>query len=392
MGPPPVRFIALALGLIIGALLLRRTHHLPALEFLAPTPPAPAPEKFLHASADAPWAQRPAGADPAYNARGGRENATLLMLARNSDVAGAVQSVRSLEDRFNARYNYPWVFLNEEPFSEEFKRRVGVLTSAPVTFGLIPREHWVQPAWVDEPRASASRAAMEAAGVIYGGSLSYRNMCRFNAGFFFRHALLQQYAYYWRVEPGVAFHCDVGASPASPDPFVTMREGNKVYGFTIALYEYASTIPSLWATAVDFVRKHPHFLAPASALAFLSDDQGATYNLCHFWSNFEIASLDFFRSPAYTQYFDFLDEAGGFYYERWGDAPVHSIGAALFANASQVQFFEGVGYEHPPFAHCPVREAVWRAGRCGCEPKESFDLAAYSCLDKWRAVAGVGRE
>jgi alpha 1,2-mannosyltransferase len=44
------------------------------------------------------------------------------MLARNSDLEGAVKSVRELEDRFNRKYNYPWVFLNEEPFSSDFKR------------------------------------------------------------------------------------------------------------------------------------------------------------------------------------------------------------------------------------------------------------------------------
>ena len=53
-----------------------------------------------------------------------KANATLLMLARNSDLDNAVKSVRRLEDRFNRRAGYPWVFLNEEPFSDEFKRCV----------------------------------------------------------------------------------------------------------------------------------------------------------------------------------------------------------------------------------------------------------------------------
>ena len=43
------------------------------------------------------------------------------MLARNSDVDGAVNSVREVEDKFNRKYGYPWVFLNEEPFSDDFK-------------------------------------------------------------------------------------------------------------------------------------------------------------------------------------------------------------------------------------------------------------------------------
>lgn len=51
-----------------------------------------------------------------------RANATLLMLARNSDVDDAVRAVRELEDRFNHKHHYPWVFLNEQPFSDDFKR------------------------------------------------------------------------------------------------------------------------------------------------------------------------------------------------------------------------------------------------------------------------------
>ena len=53
-----------------------------------------------------------------------RANATLLMLARNSDVDDAVRAVRELEDRFNHKYRYPWVFLNEQAFSDDFKRYV----------------------------------------------------------------------------------------------------------------------------------------------------------------------------------------------------------------------------------------------------------------------------
>jgi alpha 1,2-mannosyltransferase len=50
-----------------------------------------------------------------------RANATLLMLARNSELYEAISSVKAMEDRFNRRYNYPWVFLNDEEFTDEFK-------------------------------------------------------------------------------------------------------------------------------------------------------------------------------------------------------------------------------------------------------------------------------
>lgn len=51
-----------------------------------------------------------------------RANATLVMLARNKELEDVVFSMKQLEDRFNKNYNYPWVFLNDEPFTEEFKK------------------------------------------------------------------------------------------------------------------------------------------------------------------------------------------------------------------------------------------------------------------------------
>jgi hypothetical protein len=57
------------------------------------------------------------------------------------------------------------------------------------------------------------------------------------------------------------------------------------------------------------------------------------------WSNFEIADMDFWRGEAYSKFFEFLEAKGGFYYERWGDAPVHSIAASLFARPDQIHFF-----------------------------------------------------
>lgn len=42
------------------------------------------------------------------------------------------------------------------------------------------------------------------------------------------------------------------------------------------------------------------------------------------WSNFEIADMDFWRGEAYTEFFDYLDKHGGFYYEvRVSLLPIH---------------------------------------------------------------------
>ena len=65
----------------------------------------------------------------------------------------------------------------------------------------------------------------------------------------------------------------------------------------------------------------------------------------------------------------------GFYIrttQRWGDAPVHSIAAALFAGVDKIHFFREIGYEHSPYTHCPAEEATWKRDRCTCDPAHSF--------------------
>ncbi|KAF7329250.1 GPI-anchored wall transfer protein [Mycena kentingensis (nom. inval.)] len=178
-----------------------------------------------------------------------------------------------------SRHHYPYVMLNDEPFTDEFKSLGWYLGNT--------------------DRATAGRDRLVEQNVIYGGSVSYRNMCRFNSGFFFKHPLMLK--------------------------------------------------------------------------TVTSHDNGNTYNLCHFWSNFEIADMNFWRSKAYQDFFEYLDSKGGFYYERWGDAPVHSIAAGLFASKDQLQFFEEIGYEHNPYTHCPLDPKMWERGKCGCNPAGSFD-------------------
>lgn len=208
-------------------------------------------------------------------------------------------------------------------------------------------------------------------------------MCRFESGFFFRHELLKKYDYYWRVEPGIRLYCDLDY-----DPFRFMKENNKKYGFTLSLKEYESTIATLWQTTKDFMKAHPEHIAADNAMSFISDDGGHTYNLCHFWSNFEIGDLNLWRSKAYLDYFEHLDKAGGFFYERWGDAPVHSIAASILLPKNQLHFFDDIAYWHNPFTHCPTTEADRIKGKCICDPKNNFDWKGYSCTTKYFDING----
>lgn len=140
------------------------------------------------------------------------------------------------------------------------------------------------------------------------------------------------------------------------DPFIHMERANKTYGFTIAVKELRETVPNIFRYASAYKRVNnitsqglwEMFAEPAGGpedVSLPTDDpkykpalpkeilssepgsagvpdvdpeamEGETYNMCHFWSNFEIARLDWFRSKEYNDFFNMMDRSGGFWMER----------------------------------------------------------------------------
>ncbi|CDK29721.1 unnamed protein product [Kuraishia capsulata CBS 1993] len=315
-----------------------------------------------------------------------RENATFFSLVRNSDKFGLLKSIRSVEDRFNGRYHYDWVFANDEPFTKEFIETVSSFCSGTSKFVQIPKEMWSMPKFIDQKKATKTRRAMRRKRVKYGFSESYRHMCRFNSGFFYDLPVMKDYRYYWRVEPDVDYRCDI-----LYDPFTVLRENEKVYGFNMAPLELHTTVETLWDQVLNYQEKYPDKVAPDNNMAFLSDDDGKSFNMCHFWSNFEIADLEFFRSDKYRHFFDYLDRAGGIYYERWGDAPIHTMAVSLLLSKDKLQFFPSTGYFHEPNQDCPRAFDVRVKGRCDCSAKDEFTWGHRSCIPKFFDVHGFER-
>jgi mannosyltransferase len=125
-----------------------------------------------------------------------------------------------------------------------------------------------------------------------------------------------------------------------------MSDNSKTYGFTINIYDDPHTLPSLWPETLKFLADYPEYLSHRNSLYWLTDSsqrpdvnmKANGYSTCHFWSNFEIGDLEFWRGEAYEAFFKHLDRTHGFFYERWGDAPVHSIALGLFMDASKIHW------------------------------------------------------
>lgn len=142
--------------------------------------------------------------------------------------------------------------------------------------------------------------------------------------------------------PQVHFFCDIDY-----DVFRFMRDNNMKYGFNMNILDDARSFPSLWSRTRSFINAHPELIHPDADLDWLLDSHNSgDYNNCQFFSNFEIGDLNFFRGEANEKYFDWLDRGGGFYYERFGDAPIHTLSVAMFVPKSEIWFFRDIGYQH----------------------------------------------
>lgn len=325
--------------------------------------------------------------DPETQANAPRANAALVVLARNSELQGVIQSIKSMERHFNRWFNYPYVFLNDGDFNSTFKETILNHTSSPVEFGKIDPDMWGYPDWANVEVAREGIRKQGDKAIMYGGMESYHHMCRFYSGFFYKHELLLKYDWYWRVEPDIKYFCDL-----TYDPFIHMERAKKTYGFTIAVKELKETVPNIFRYASAYKRVNnltskglwEMFAEPAEMPVSLETEdpkykpplpeeilsteagqgglpdvdpeamEGEIYNMCHFWSNFEIARLDWFRSKEYNDFFDMMDRSGGFWMERWGDAPIHSLAAGALLSPKDIHYFRDIGYRHTTIQHCPA--------------------------------------
>ncbi|KAI3407049.2 KTR4 [Candida oxycetoniae] len=314
-------------------------------------------------------------------------NATIIALVRNAESGKLGQSIKRFQKSFNDKFNYPYTFINDQPFTDKFKERIKRYTNdAPVEFVTINPKNWDKPQFIDEAKEAKEMQIMHSHDVAYAQKASYHNMCRFYSGSFYNLPELQKYKYYWRIEPQVDFYSDV-----TYDVFKYMEATEKIYGFVIGLYDIEETVKSLWPETLKYLNTGDNYkyVNENGSFQWLIEDLqnpernkvAGGYSTCHFWSNFEIGDMDFFRSEAYNNWFKYLDSTGGFYYERWGDAPVHSIGVSLFADKSKIHWFRDLGYSHDPYFNCA--NTPFTKG-CSVGKFSKYEhLNNHNCLMNW---------
>jgi hypothetical protein len=159
--------------------------------------------------------------------------------------------------------------------------------------------------------------------------MGYRHMCRWFSGEIYKHPSLQDYEWYMRLDSDSFL-----LSAFKNDIFEEMEEKNLTYAYMSELDKDEDfVVGGLFETTKQY-----------AALNNLPLTQ--TWNREMYYTNFEIGKLQFFRSSEYQKYYNYIDQNGGIYYSRWGDAPIRWLALNMLLSQEAIHCIKDVCYQH----------------------------------------------
>jgi len=173
--------------------------------------------------------------------------------------------------------------------------------------------------------------------------LGYKYMCWFFTGKVFDHPALQKYKYYWRLDTDSFVLEEI-----KYDIFERMRERGCYYGYRFITHEGPPVTNDLWQTFINWTVTMqfppPHNSWVWRMISPRYDFQ--EYTGFMFYNNFEVVDIEWFKNDDYRSLFKTLEDAGGFWHWRWGDAPIRTLGIGYLMEPEKICLMGGFCYDH----------------------------------------------
>ncbi|KAG6110130.1 hypothetical protein E4U14_002927 [Claviceps sp. LM454 group G7] len=252
--------------------------------------------------------------------------AALVTLAHENDLEPLLSSMSQLEDSFNNRYKYDWVFFGVETLSERFRQLTSNATAATCIYE-VACQNIVDPrrfnnvchSQAGSTRTYTAQTPSPTRGDLSESMQSIRQIQRWNNGPFAKEKRLQTYDWFWRIEPG----------------WPLRRSDQTVVEETVS--------------------------SPAEAFTSWLRTFGALSDM----PKFEIGSLGFFRSYSHQVLLEHFDESGSQHDEGLRDILVPSISASIFLPQKSVWNFrqKNRSLPHPPDSTPQPKLKLWHLMR-----------------------------
>ena len=277
-------------------------------------------------------------------------NGAISILTHRNNIHRLAKMLTLFYKNFNQYYDYPIVIFHEDfdssiiaeiiskvDFPPSFLAQLKDSTEEEVyeakerALNLKFRQiEFAIPAWLDKSKIPERTPCS-----FNTSTIGYRHMNRF-LSYEVSKILHEEmgYEWLWRLDDDSYIH-----EPIGYDVFRLMKENNKLYGYTNIVQDDAKCVMGLWEEAERYIDTFK--LQPSM---FSRWTKGAV-----FYNNFEISHASVWLSDEYRMFFNHIDQNGGIYYHRWGDAPIRSIGVSLFLDNDDIHHFSDIAYEHAPF-------------------------------------------
>lgn len=289
-----------------------------------------------------------------------KSRSAIYFLVKMERSSLMTEALRSIYSKFIKKFDYPIILFHEEKLSEQLK--LDLRTDCPkcnlffqmINFS-VPTKYKKDLHLIDKllaKDAGKGRICSRAEDV------NYRTMCRFQSYLVYLEPILDGLEYTWRLDDDSRL-----LSPVNYDVFMFMKNKNLIYGWTIVTQDEVLCVKNLWEVVklyaeIKLLNRTTYFYKWPYPLIYMN--------------NFEISSVQFFKSENYIKFISYLDELGGIYRYRWGDAPIKTLAVSLFAPLSQVHYFEDIVYDHGGMKNPPNLERVkinWQI-----HPKKIFEF------------------
>lgn len=316
-----------------------------------------------------------------------RVPAALVTLVHRKDLYYTIDLIRNVEDRFNHKYKYDWVFLSEEDIADSFKEVVGSFVSGNAHFRPINRKNdWAIPADINRNQLMTNMQELDMNGVPEGGSTTFRLRSKFLSRPIVDY--LPEYRYFIHIGNNIKLYCDM------PDIFADMKSNGAKLAYTISSSGTPHATNGLTDLVSDFMRNNKDIVRKDHWIdSFV--EPGKTF--CEFAPGFIAWDLDFLRSDSFNRWYKDVDESSGIFYNRWSETSIQTLAAALFLSPREVQFLGDVGIYDGGRVNCPTDHSTRLSNKCTCpfdpridrnERNKIFTYSESSCTPKFLSLKG----
>jgi alpha 1,2-mannosyltransferase len=318
-------------------------------------------------------------------------NAAIFILTQNT-VERKIYlktSLYFLFRNFNKKFNYPVIILHEGDYDqtsqEEIIKSIRENQRHLIKFRQIDKEDFEIPAHIDKCKADMSVALQP---VPYWRNLKYRLMCYFWVKRFFKYT--EGYDYVMRLDDD-----SIIEEPIKDDLFAVAASKGLVYMSNIVhvdcglcnygmknLFEEIMPackeqlnnglfVPAKLTPGNEYFEKFKKLYALIEEKEF-TESEFVTEMPIMYYNNFFVTSTKFWKRDDVQEAIKKIDEHGGIFYYRYGDAPLHTILVTLLepSKISRAQFKYSKRLQREAF--------IDSSGKIHCYMPKSYDKS--SCI------------